>query len=170
MSLSATSPLPPVTTCLLVRIQPAVSKITPEPTPRSGIVPPNWSVALPSTKIRTTAGPTFAAASMTADDSSIVTGWREPVVIAGLLFAPVATGSSAPLPLRARTVPPEARTAERIEATTMLPVPARRGAATRATSGSTGVTGSTVAAVPLQAGASFQPAVAQSGRCSVGGL
>ena len=45
----------------------------PEPTPSVGTLP-KGSVPWPSTVILTTAGPTFAAASMTAEDSSMVTG------------------------------------------------------------------------------------------------
>src|SRR5262245_54596401 len=99
----------------------------PEPTPCSGMDPPNGSVVVPLTIIRTTEGPALAAASMIADDSSIVTGWRAAACEAELLLlAPVAAGSRAPAPFRARTVPPAARIAERAEAATMLPGPARR--------------------------------------------
>jgi len=63
-----------VTTCLLVRIQPLASKMIPDPTPCSGMELPRASVVVPLTRIRTTAGPALAAASMTADDSSILTG------------------------------------------------------------------------------------------------
>ena len=77
--------------------------------------------------ILTTAGPTLAAASMTADDSSMVTGCWEPVCV------PVAIGrgrarrwSKAPARSRTSTVPPEARTADSTETVTIVPRPAAR--------------------------------------------
>src|SRR5947208_13847490 len=87
--------------------------MTPEPTPVCGIVSPSPLVFVPSAVIRTTAGLTFAATSMIADDSSSVTGWRAPTVV--LLDGTVPTGVvarlSAPDASRARKVPPDARMA-----------------------------------------------------------
>src|SRR5437660_12304329 len=87
--------------------------MTPEPTPVCGIVSPSPLVFVPSAVIRTTAGLTFAATSMIADDSSSVTGWRAPTVV--LLDGTVPTGVvarlSAPDASRARKVPPDARVA-----------------------------------------------------------
>src|SRR5262245_44651702 len=93
----------------------------PEPTPDSGIVPPPPSGDWPVAVIRTTAGLTFAATSMIADDSSRVTDWWVAVWVlppdpAGRFRAPVAS--------RTTTVPPEARTAESTAARTTVRVPA----------------------------------------------
>ena len=59
--------------------------MTPEPTPVSGMTPRSPAFALPVTVIRTTAGLTFAATAIVADDSSMVTGLVAPT------FVPVAT-------------------------------------------------------------------------------
>ena len=96
----------------------------PEPTPSDGTVP-NGSVVVPSVVIFTTAGPTLAAASMTAEDSLMVTGWVPvvwplpmPDVCAGRLKTPCWPSTA--------TVPPEARTADRADATITVPTPAPR--------------------------------------------
>src|SRR5438045_366964 len=93
----------------------------PDPTPVSGIVPPSWSVDWPVAVIRTTAGRTFAATSMIADDSSRVTAWWFEA------WAPLPPAGparfSAPVASRTRTVPPEARTADRTAAVTMVRTP-----------------------------------------------
>ena len=105
---------PPSTTWWLVRIQPLLSKTTPEPTPVAGMTPLLPASVLPVTVIRTTAGLTLAATAMVADDSSTVTGCVDPVVVAWVEAGAGAAGRSrAPAAPRARTVPPEARTAER---------------------------------------------------------
>src|ERR671924_629034 len=91
--------------------------MTPDPTPVSGICPPNAFVLTPSTVIRTTAGLTFAAAAMIADDSSIVTGCWAPTVVVVPLLDVGAGRLSAPDALSARYMPPDAivaaRTADR---------------------------------------------------------
>jgi hypothetical protein len=46
-------------------------------------------VVVPLTRIRTTAGPALAAASMTAEDSSTVTGTLLPTVVTGVPFEPM---------------------------------------------------------------------------------
>ena len=87
--------------------------MTPEPTPVSGMTP--WFVlTLPVTVMRTTAGLTLAATAMVADDSSMVTGCVVPTVWpAGPVEDAGAGWSSAPVAPSAKTVPPDARTAER---------------------------------------------------------
>ena len=60
------------TTWWLVRIQPFESKITPEPMPDVAVASFG---SVPAVTIRTTAGPTLAAALIVADCSSTVTGW-----------------------------------------------------------------------------------------------
>src|ERR671936_2728965 len=82
--------------------------MTPDPTPVSGIWPPNAFVLTPSTVIRTTAGLTLAAASMIADDSSIVTGCWAPTVVVPPLAVWAGWRSRAPDAVRARYVPPDA--------------------------------------------------------------
>src|SRR4249919_426898 len=86
--------------------------MTPEPTPVGGMTPRLPVSVAPVTRILTTAGLTFDATAMVADDSSIATGWRAPALVDwGAVTA--ATGRSrAPTALSARTVPPEARTAD----------------------------------------------------------
>src|SRR5919201_1046906 len=96
--------------------------MTPDPTPVSGIWPPKPFVLTPSTVIRTTAGLTFAAASMIADDSSIVTGCWAPTVVELPLFVGGACRSSAPVALRARYVPPDAIVAARTDARSTGPM------------------------------------------------
>ena len=110
----------PATTWRLVRIQPFGLKITPEPMPCSGRFVALGST--PSETIRTTAGPAFFATSMTADDSSIVTGWVTEVLFAfeGVVEA---GRSSAPVAVSAANVPPDARTAARSAAETIVPMP-----------------------------------------------
>ena len=71
----------PATTWRFVRIQPFGSKMTPEPTPLLGHASAERSGRRPSAMIRTTAGLALAATSMTADDSSIVTGCLTEVAI-----------------------------------------------------------------------------------------
>src|SRR5512143_385589 len=96
--------------------------MTPEPTPVSGTVPPNGSVVTPVAVIRTTAGLTFAAALTTAEESSTGIG---PCVegTTGWLAAGLPVRSSAPVPSRTRTVPPEASTAESRAAARIVPAP-----------------------------------------------
>ncbi len=73
-------------------------------------------LALPVTVIRTTAGLTLAATAIVADDSSMATGWVVPAFVAGGTLVLVTAGrSSAPVAPRARTVPPDARTADSSE-------------------------------------------------------
>src|SRR4029079_11760308 len=120
-SLSSTvSLLLPATTWRFVRIQPFGLKITPEPMPCSGRLVALGST--PSETIRTTAGPAFFATSMTADDSSIVTGWVTEVLFAFEGFVE-AGGSSAPVAVSAAKVPPDARTAASSAAETIVPMP-----------------------------------------------
>ena len=111
----------------------------PEPTPSVGTLP-KGSVPWPSTVILTTAGPTFAAASMTAEDSSMVTGcW--PMTCCTEPAPDAAAGRSrAPVLSRISTVPPDARTADRSDAarTVPTPVPPRRCAGAAEVSGATG--------------------------------
>ncbi len=73
--------------------------------------------------ILTTDGPAFAAASMTADDSSMVTGTWLAVCCVPPVRPVVPLRSSAPVPLRTATVPPAASTADRSEAVTTAPTP-----------------------------------------------
>ncbi len=78
----------PSATCLLVMIQPFESKMTPEPTPDSGMLK-NGSLgfwAAPVTEIVTIAGETFSAARVIAELSSIATGW------AWVVWLPCPTG------------------------------------------------------------------------------
>ena len=99
-----------------------LSKITPEPTPVSGMTPYVPELALPVTVIRTTAGLTLAATAIVADDSSMVTGWVVPALVAsGTLVVETTGRSSAPVAPRARTVPPDARTADSSETATSEP-------------------------------------------------
>src|SRR5829696_6207506 len=98
--------------------------MTPEPTPVLGMSAPNTPVSPPVVVvIFTTAGPAFAAASMTADDSSMVTGccalvcWFEPV------GAEATWRSSAPVRSSRTAVPPAASTADSSEAVTTVPTP-----------------------------------------------
>src|SRR5260370_21606165 len=118
------APLAVWTTWRFVRIQPAGSKMIPEPTPCSGIVPPSGSVVVPVSVIRTTAGLTLLAASMIAEDSSTATGTLLAEIFAGaaagVLRAPIA-----PVPSSTRTVPPEASTADRTATPTSAPTPDR---------------------------------------------
>src|SRR5919204_2780277 len=101
--------------------------MTPEPTPVAGTVKPSKSPA-PATDIRTTAGLTRDAASMTADDSSMWTGCCD-VVVAVLAAGAIVPGcrSRAPVLLSHRTVPPDAITAVRSDvATTGTTTPVQR--------------------------------------------
>src|SRR3954468_15820947 len=122
-SLSSTSNFsPPSTTWWLVRIQPLLSKMTPDPTPVSGITPLFPTFAVPVTVIRTTAGLTLEATAIVADDSSIATGWTVPTLVAwGALAAEGEGRSSAPTADRAATVPTDASTADRRQASTSEP-------------------------------------------------
>ncbi len=74
--------------------------------------------------IFTTAGLTRAAASMTADDSSMVTGCRAPVCWEPLATAAGAGRSKAPVRSRTATVPTEATVADSSDAATIVPSPA----------------------------------------------
>src|SRR3954447_4381112 len=101
--------------------------MTPDPIPVLGRSVPNapLSPAAVVVVIFTTAGPAFAAASITAEDSSIETGcwavvWRvDPVGVVDTWW------SKAPVRSRIATVPPAASTADRNEAVTTVPIPAR---------------------------------------------
>src|SRR4051794_27473506 len=95
--------------------------MTPEPTPVSGMTP--WLVSTwLLTVMRTTAGLTLDATAIVADDSSIVTGWVDPTVWpAGVVDEAGADRSSAPVAPSAKTVPPEARIADRTAAATTVP-------------------------------------------------
>ena len=108
--------------------------MTPEPTPVSGMTPRSPEFALPVTVMRTTAGLTLAATAMVADDSSMVTGWVVPTLCPVTTEAAGAGWSKAPLALRATTVPPEARIADRRAAARTGPIEFRF----RATVGATG--------------------------------
>src|SRR5829696_8433417 len=99
--------------------------MTPDPTPLLGMSAPNTplSPAPVVVVILTTAGPAFAAASITADDSSIVTG--TPVPVCGEpVWVVVTVRSSTPARSSTTTVPPAARTADRSDAVTTVPTPA----------------------------------------------
>src|SRR5436309_15881580 len=124
----------------------------PEPTPSAG-TPPNGSVEAPPVVILTTAGLSFAATSMTAEDSLMVTGCVPPVAVA-LPTDDVGTGrSSAPVRSRTRTVPPDAMTADSSEAATTVARPGPdRTALVRVTGTGSGATGADVQAGWLQAG------------------
>src|SRR6478752_1559942 len=89
--------------------------MTPEPTPVSGMTPLLPSLVVPVTVIRTTAGLTFEATAIVADCSSIETGWRAPTLVPWATAADVGAAgrSRAPAALNARTVPPDASTADR---------------------------------------------------------
>jgi len=128
---------------------------------------------LPLTVIRTTAGLAFAATSIVALDSSIVTGWLlAPTVVPVGVTAVAAGRSKAPDAFSATTVPPEARTAARSAAPRTVPVP--RPTREPWTAGSwTGAAG-TVAAGSYQrsgvrAATGSGSSRAQSGRGSIGG-
>src|SRR5688572_29609261 len=99
--------------------------MTPEPTPVSGMIPLDVSTP-PLTVIRTTAGLAFAATLIVADDSSIVTGWLlAPTFVAFGVVETAAGRSSAPVALRATSVPPDASTADRSAAARTVPRPPR---------------------------------------------
>ena len=117
-SLSSTSNFsPPSTTWWLVRIQPLLSKMTPDPTPVSGMTPLLPAFAVPVTVMRTTAGLTLAATAIVADDSSMATGWTVPTLVAcGALAEAGAGRSSAPTADSAATVPTDASTADSTDA------------------------------------------------------
>src|SRR4051812_50185592 len=108
--------------------------MTPEPTPVSGMTP--WLVSTwLLTVMRTTAGLTLDATAIVADDSSIVTGWVDPTVWpAGVVDEAGADRSSAPVAPSAKTVPPEARIADRTAAAPTVP-PGPRGPLRRARGG-----------------------------------
>ncbi len=96
--------------------------MTPDPTPVAGMTPLLPESLAPVTVIRTTAGLTLAATAIVADDSSMVTGWVEPVLVAWLDAGAGAIGrSSAPAAPSARTVPPEASTADSTAAARIVP-------------------------------------------------
>src|SRR6266540_3408447 len=105
--------------------------MTPEPTPVSGMTPRLPASVEPLTVIRTTAGLTLAATSIVAEDSSMITGWGAPVVVPWAAIGVEEIGrSNAPLALSARTVPPDASTADNTATATIEPAPEprRRGA------------------------------------------
>ena len=151
----------------MVRIQPFESKITPEPTPGA---PAIGSVPDPWVSILTTAGPTLAAASMIADDSSMVTGSWEPVCCTPATEDAGAGRSKAPAWSSTNTVPPDARTADRAETVTIvaIPVPPRRPlfsgwvpvtGAGGAQAGDAGAAGSPVPGPPQAPAAAVAPVV-----------
>ena len=96
-------------------------KITPEPTPVGGMTPRLPVSVAPVTRILTTAGLTLVATAMVADDSSMATGWRAPALVDCGDVTTAAGRSRAPAALSARTVPPEARTADRRAAASNAP-------------------------------------------------
>src|SRR3954449_4114787 len=103
--------------------------MTPDPTPVLGMFVPNWPLSpLVCVVILTTDGPAAAAASITAEDSSIVTGCWAPTCALAPVGVVVTVRSSAPVWLSTATVPPAARTADRSDAVTTVPspVPPRR--------------------------------------------
>src|SRR3954447_22437118 len=128
----------------------------PEPTPSAG-TPPNGSVDAPPVVILTTAGLSFDATSMTAEDSLMVTGCV-PLVAVALPTDDVGTGrSKAPERSRTRTVPPEATTADRSEAATTVPRPGpERRTLVAATGTGSGATGAEVQAGWLQPGVALR--------------
>src|SRR5262245_13810936 len=97
----------------------------PEPTPVDGMIPLDVST-LPLVVILTTAGLALAATSIVADDSSMVTGWLlAPTVVPTGPLATAVGWSNAPDASSARTVPPDARMADRRAAPSTVPVPER---------------------------------------------
>src|SRR5688572_28049904 len=126
--------------------------MTPDPTPVSGMMPFDVSTLAPVV-IRTTAGLTAAATSMVAEFSSMVRGrLLAPTVVP---VGPTWTGaerSSTQVARRARTVPPEARTADRRDATRSVPMPPRPDRPVSLPAGRTGV----VEADPATAAGSYQ--------------
>ena len=94
--------------------------------PLAGISVPNGLVspAPVVVVILTTAGPALAAASITADDSSIVTGCWAPVCWVDPVGDWATVRSSAPVRSRTTAVPPAARIADRSDAVTTVPTPA----------------------------------------------
>src|SRR3954468_21070566 len=106
-SLSSTSNFsPPSTTWWLVRIQPLLSKMTPDPTPVGGMTPKLPVSDRPVMVMRTTAGLTADATAIVADDSSMATGWTAPALVAWDEVDTGAGRSRAPAASSARTVPP----------------------------------------------------------------
>jgi len=71
-----------------------LSKMTPEPTPVAGMTPRLPELVVPVTVIRTTAGLTFDATAMVADDSSMATGWTPATLVAWGAESDGATGRS----------------------------------------------------------------------------
>src|SRR5688572_4959451 len=103
--------------------------------------------------IRTTAGLTAAATSMVAEFSSMVRGWLlAPTVVPVGPTCTVAGRSSAPVARSARTVPPEARTAARTDASRSVPMPPRPDRPVSLPAGRTGVVGTD----PATAAGSYQ--------------
>src|SRR5262245_53632076 len=128
--------------------------MTPEPTPCWRAPVGSVESAAPVV-ILTTAGLSFAATSMTADDSLRVTCCCEPAVGVALPTVEDWTGrSKAPARSRTSTVPAEATTADRSDAamTVGSPGPERRSRTTGA-----------VATGGSAAGAADQPGCAQEG-------
>src|SRR5918993_4285823 len=97
--------------------------MTPDPTPVGGMTPRLPVSEAPVTRIFTTAGLTVDATAIVADDSSRATGWTAPALDAWGEVAAAVGRSRAPAALSARTVPPDARTAERSVAAMSEPVP-----------------------------------------------
>src|SRR5574338_112285 len=140
--------------------------MTPEPTPRSGIWPPNGSVVVPVAVIWTTAGLTVAAALTTADESSTAMGcevcpgaWLPVADPTGRLRAPVLS--------RTTTVPPDASTADSAAAATIRPMPSGRPRRDTGV-GATGSVGAGVGAETDRSAGSSQAERIQSG-CGSGG-
>src|SRR6187401_48090 len=97
--------------------------MTPEPTPVGGMTPRLPVSVAPVTRILTTAGLTLVATAIVADDSSMATGWRAPALVDWGDVTAAAGRSRAPVALSARTVPPEARTADSSAAAINAPPP-----------------------------------------------
>src|SRR6187455_3660680 len=136
--------------------------MTPEPTPVSGMTPLLVSTLL-DVVMRTTAGLTLAATAMVADDSSMLTGWL-PLTVEPLAATGLGVGwSRAPVADRARTVPPEARTADRAAARTTEPVLDRLARPAEVVGAVTGV----VAAVAAAGAGSYQRSGVTAGAVAV---
>src|SRR5258708_4310060 len=99
--------------------------MTPDPTPVGGMTPKLPVSDRPVTVIRTTAGLTADATAIVADDSSMAPGWTAPALLPAGDVSAAAGRSSAPTAPSARTVPPDARTADRSVAATSEPLPLR---------------------------------------------
>ena len=124
--------------------------------------------------ICTTAGLAFDATAIVADDSSIVTGWLlAPTVVPVVLVEVGVVSSSAPVALSAKTVPPDARTADSRAAPTTVPTPDRPDLVEVTGVDATGAAGIVAAGSYQRSGVGWAGTVvswrAQSGRASAGG-